>query len=98
MYRNLFYKGEIMNKRQAKKTQMKRIFRAEPYGNFSYSEIRKKNRKAHVLSIECARRRHENFWDKWKRGYPNRFPYSKWFMVPATFYNAEDYISEDYMY
>ena len=74
-----------MNKRQAKKAQVKKVYRAEPYGNFSYSEIRKRNRKSHVLSIECARRMHENFWDKWKRGYPNRFPYSKWFEVADVF-------------
>ena len=74
-----------MNKRQAKKTEIRRAFCAELYAHFSYSEIRKDNRRSHVLSIECARRQHYNYWDKWTRGYPNRFPYSKWSNCSSCF-------------
>ena len=74
-----------MNKRQAKKTEMRRIFAAEPYAHFSYSEIRKRNRRSHVLSIECARKRHYNYWENWTKGYPNRFPYSKWSNCSSCF-------------
>ena len=66
-----------MNKRQSKKlilnSDMKKIKK------IPYNTKKKINRKSHEMSIKLARKEHRNFWEEWKRGYPNRFPYMKWF-------------------
>ena len=66
-----------MNKRQSKKlilnSDMKKI------KIIPYNAKKKMNRKSHEMSIKLARKEHRNFWEEWKRGYPNRFPYMKWF-------------------
>ena len=63
-----------MNKRQAKKKSRDHIFFGE-----SYRSRRIRVREQHQRSFEHARQEHRNFWEEWKRGYPNRFPYKKWF-------------------
>ena len=66
-----------MNKRQVKKKILDSdIGRVKM---IPYKLKRKSNRKSHEESIKLARREHRNFWEEWKRGYPNRFPYMKWF-------------------
>jgi hypothetical protein len=56
-----------MNKRQAKKKELKliTIFRNYPHN-------RKIRRRSHEASIAMARSEHRNFWVDWNRGYPNR--------------------------
>ena len=39
---------------------------------FSYHKKREHIRKSHVMSIDYARKQHENYWDGWTKGYPNR--------------------------
>lgn len=63
-----------MNKRQAKKKDMNQYLLCN-----SYSKNRKAIRRQHERSVSLARLQHRNFWEEWKRGYPNRFPYMKWF-------------------
>ena len=63
-----------MNKRQAKKRESTRYLVEK-----SYRKNRLIVRKQHVSSIEYARLQHRNFWEECQRGYPNRFPYQKWF-------------------
>lgn len=63
-----------MNKRQSKKLVLSYDMKKIPYNT-----KKKMNRKSHEESIKLARREHRNFWEEWKKGYPNRFPYMKWF-------------------
>ena len=63
-----------MNHRQKKKRS---IFM---YGG--YTVHRKSRRKIHENSIKLSRIEHRNYWEEWKRGYPNKFPYKKWFDAP----------------
>lgn len=63
-----------MNKRQRKKREYSPMYFGDTYNN-----LRKTHRKQHEASIALARKEHRNFWEEWKRGYPNRFPYDKWF-------------------
>lgn len=63
-----------MNKRKAKKMSYNQFL----LGN-SYSTHKKIIRSQHVNSISFARHQHRNFWEEWKRGYPNRFRYMNWF-------------------
>ncbi len=39
---------------------------------FSYHEKREARRESHELSIAYARKEGRNYWDGWKKGYPNR--------------------------
>ena len=61
-----------MNKRKAKKQ------RNNQYIYISHHHNRVIHRQEHVRSITLARHEHRNFWEEWKYGYPNRFPYMKW--------------------
>lgn len=63
-----------MNKRQAKKRKYKKLLFYQ-----SYKKDKIIKRKEHINSIRLARKNHRNYWEEWSRGYPNRFPYGKWF-------------------
>lgn len=63
-----------MNHRQAKKKERNQWQLID-----TYNGTRKYRRKTQRKSIEWAREEHRNFWEEWTRGYPNRFPYRKWF-------------------
>lgn len=64
-----------MNKRKAKKKFGNQFLLGK-----TYTTHKRIIRQQHENSIELARLEHRNFWEEWKRGYPNRFPYQKWFM------------------
>ena len=65
-----------MNKRQAKKKSYNQFMIVN-----SYNLNKKIIRRQHENSISLARLQHRNYWEKWKRGYPNRFRCGKWFDV-----------------
>lgn len=65
-----------MNCRQAKKEFVKGFMLVG-----TYSETRRIRRREHINSIATARKHHRNYWESWDRGYPNRFPYNKYFGV-----------------